>query len=148
MVMEIQVVQNKIYEIRGVRVMLDADLAELYQVTTSALNQAVRRNIKRFPEDFMFQLTQGEFDNLKSQIVTSSWGGTRKLPNAFTEQGLAMLSGLLKSDVAVAANITIMRAFVAMRNYIATTSTITAELAEIRAKLELLERNDEDTMFV
>ncbi len=142
--MEIQVIQNKIYEIRGVRVMLDRDLAELYQVTTGALNQAVKRNAKRFPNDFMFQLTLEEFANLKSQIVTSSWGGIRKMPYAFTEQGLAMLSGLLNSDVAVNANIAIMRAFVAMRNYIATTSTITAELAEIRSKLTLLERNDED----
>lgn len=144
--MELQVIQSKIYEIRGYRVMLDFNLAELYQVTTSALNQAVKRNIKRFPGDFMFQLTLEEFDNLKSQIVTSSWGGTRKPPNAFTEQGLAMLSGLLNSDVAIEANITIMRVFVAMRNYIATTSTVTAELTEIRVKLELLERNDEDTL--
>lgn len=144
--MEITVIQNKIYEIRGVRVMLDRDLAELYQVTTSALNQAVKRNNKRFPDDFMFQLTPDEFANLKSQIVTSSWGGVRKMPFAFTEQGLSMLSGLLNSDVAINANIAIMRAFVAMRNYIATTSTVTAELAEIRAKLELLERNDEDTI--
>ncbi len=141
--MELQVIQNKIYEIRGVRVMLDRDLAELYRVTTGALNQAVKRNIKRFPEDFMFQLTSDEFANLKSQFVTSSWGGVRKMPYAFTEQGVAMLSGLLNSDVAIAANILIMRAFVAMRNYITSTTTITSELAEIRAKLELLERNDE-----
>lgn len=144
--MEIQLIQNKIYEIRGFRVMLDRDLAELYQVTTSALNQAVKRNAKRFPKDFMFQLTPGEFANLKSQIVTSSWGGTRKMPLAFTEQGLAMLSGLLNSDVAINANIAIMRAFVAMRNYIATTSTVTAELAEIRATIELLRRDGEDTL--
>ncbi len=107
--MDIQIIQNKIYEIRGQRVMLDFDLAALYQVTTSALNQAVKRNIKRFPDDFMFQLSKGEFDNLKSQIVTSSWGGTRKPPYAFTEQGLAMLSGLLNSDVAIHVNIMIMR---------------------------------------
>lgn len=142
--MELLTIQNRIYEIRGQRVMLDRDLAELYQVTTSALNQAVKRNAKRFPPDFMFQLTSEEFANLKSQIVTSSWGGVRKMPNAFTEQGVAMLSGLLNSDVAINANIAIMRAFVAMRNYITTTTTVTAELAEIRAKLELLERNDED----
>ena len=114
--MDIQIIQNKIYEIRGQRVMLDFDLAALYQVTTSALNQAVKRNIKRFPDDFMFQLSKGEFDNLKSQIVTSSWGGTRKPPYAFTEQGLAMLSGLLNSDVAIHVNIMIMRAFVQLRN--------------------------------
>ena len=144
--MELQTIQSRIYEIRGQRVMLDRDLAELYQVTTSALNQAVKRNSKRFPPDFMFQLTNQEFANLKSQIVTSSWGGIRKMPYAFTEQGVAMLSGLLNSDVAINANIAIMRAFVAMRNYITTTTQITAELAEIRAKLELLERNDEDNL--
>ena len=116
--MELQPIQSKIYEIRGQRVMLDRDLAELYQVTTSALNQAVKRNSKRFPPDFMFQLTNQEFANLKSQIVTSGWGGIRKMPYAFTEQGVAMLSGLLNSDIAINANIAIMRAFVAMRNYI------------------------------
>nr|DAQ26821.1 MAG TPA: hypothetical protein [Caudoviricetes sp.] len=141
---EPQPIQSKIYEIRGQRVMLDRDLAELYQVTTSALNQAVKRNSKRFPSDFMFQLTNQEFANLKSQFVTSSWGGIRKMPYAFTEQGVAMLSGLLNSDIAINANIAIMRAFVAMRNYITTTTQITAELAEIRVKLALLERADAD----
>ena len=143
---ELQSITDKIYEIRGVRVMLDRDLADLYQVTTSALNQAVKRNIRRFPPDFMFQLNNQEFDNLKSQIVTSSWGGIRKLPFAFTEQGVAMLSGLLNSDIAINAYIAIMRAFVAMRNYITTTDNITAELREMRAKLALLERNDEENM--
>lgn len=141
---EPQPIQSKIHEIRGQRVMLDRDLAELYQVTTSALNQAVKRNSKRFPPDFMFQLTNQEFANLKSQFVTSSWGGIRKMPYAFTEQGVAMLSGLLNSDIAINANIAIMRAFVAMRNYITTTTQITAELAEIRVKLALLERADAD----
>lgn len=142
--MELQPIQSKIYEIRGQRVMLDRDLAELYQVTTSALNQAVKRNSKRFPPDFMFQLTNQEFANLKSQIVTSSWGGIRKMPYAFTEQGVAMLSGLLNSDIAINANIAIMRAFVAMRNYITTTTTVTAELSEIRARLALLEQTGKD----
>lgn len=142
--MELQPIQNKIYEIRGQRVMLDRDLAELYQVTTGALNQAVKRNIKRFPPDFMFQLTHQEFANLKSQIVTSSWGGVRKMPYAFTEQGVAMLSGLLSSDIAINVNIAIMRAFVAMRNYIMTTTTVTAELSEIRARLALLEQTGKD----
>lgn len=114
--MELQVIQSMIYEIRGQRVMLDRDLAGIYQVETRVLNQAVKRNIKRFPSDFMFQLTEDEFQNLKSQFVTSSWGGVRKLPNAFTEQGVAMLSGLLNSDVAIEANIRIMRAFVFVRN--------------------------------
>ena len=142
--MELQIIQSKIYEIRGQRVMLDRELAELYQVTTSALNQAVKRNAKRFPPDFMFQLTHQEFANLKSQIVISSWGGIRKMPYAFTEQGVAMLSGLLNSDVAINANIAIMRAFVAMRNYIMTTTTVTAELSEIRARLALLEQTGKD----
>ena len=142
--MELTQIQSKIYEIRGQRVMLDRDLAELYQVTTSALNQAVKRNNKRFPSDFMFQLTNQEFANLKSQIVTSSWGGVRKMPYAFSEQGVAMLSGLLNSDVAINANIAIMRAFVAMRNYIMTTTTVTAELSEIRARLALLEQTGKE----
>ena len=138
--MDIQIIQNKIYEIRGQRVMLDFDLAALYQVTTSALNQAVKRNIKRFPDDFMFQLSKGEFDNLKSQIVTSSWGGTRKPPYAFIEQGLAMLSGLLNSDVAIHVNIMIMRAFVQLRNMIVQSARYSAELAEFRSRLLLVER--------
>lgn len=118
--MELQVIQNKIYEIRGLKVMLDQDLADLYQVEVRVLNQAVKRNIKRFPSDFMFQLTTNEWDILKSQFVTSSWGGIRKLPYAFTEQGLAMLSGVLNSDIAIQVNINIMRAFAAIRKIIAT----------------------------
>ena len=102
---EIILIQNLIYEIRGQKVMLDSDLAKLYQVETKVLNQAVKRNSKRFPTDFMFQLDFKEFTNLKSQIVTSSWGGTRRLPYAFTEQGVAMLSGVLKSDIAIEQNI-------------------------------------------
>ena len=145
---EITVIQNKIYEIRGQRVMLDFDLAALYQVETKVLKQAVRRNIGRFPQDFMFEITNEEYNMLKislrSQIVTSNKGGIRYMPFAFTEMGVAMLSSVLRSEIAIQANIAIMRAFVAMRNYIATTSTVTAELAEIRAKLALLERNDED----
>ena len=143
-----QTIESKIFTIRNVQVMLDKDLAELYGVTTSALNQAVKRNIKRFPPDFMFQLTDEETENWKSQIViTKSIAmGLRRNPNAFTEEGVAMLSGLLNSDIAINANITIMRAFVAMRNFITTSTQVTAELAEIRAKLQLLERNDEDNL--
>ncbi len=147
--MEIDLIHNKIYEIRGKRVMLDVDLAQMYRVTTGALNQSVKRNMKRFPEDFMFQLSTDEFSNLKSQFVISSWGGSRTLPHAFTEQGVAMLSGLLNSDVAIEVNIGIMRAFVAMRQLVANSTEIkqlALENAEIRAKLELLERNDEDTL--
>lgn len=116
---QLQVIQSKIYEIRGQKVMLDFDLAELYQVETRVLNQSVKRNLKRFPPDFLFQLTTDEWEILKSQFVISSWGGTRKLPYAFTEQGLAMLSGVLNSDIAIQVNINIMRAFVAVRQLIA-----------------------------
>ena len=144
--MELGIIQNKIYEIRGLRIMLDLDLAELYQVETRVLNQAVKRNIKRFPADFMFQLTPEEFSNLKSQFVTSSWGGTRKMPFAFTEQGLAMLSGLLNSDVAIKVNIAIMRTFVVLRKQLYDTKQITQELETVKTKLELLERNDEDNL--
>lgn len=126
--------------------MLDRDLARLYGVETKVLNQAVKRNIKRFPEDFMFQLNREEFENLKSQIVTSSWGGIRKLPHAFTEQGVAMLSGLLNSDVAIYVNIQIMRTFVSIRKQLYTTQQLSLELETIKAKLELLERNDEDNL--
>lgn len=108
-------IQNLIYEVRGQKVMLDSDLATLYQVQTKVLNQSVKRNLKRFPADFMFQLTKEEFLNLKSQFVTSSWGGVRKMPFVFTEQGVAMLSGLLNSDIAISVNIRIMRAFVQIR---------------------------------
>ena len=127
--MELSIIQSKIYEIRGYRVMLDFDLAEMYQVETRRLNEAAKRNVKRFPPDFMFQLTNKEFDNLKSQFATSSWGGTRKLPNAFTEQGVAMLSGLLNSDTAITVNISIMRAFVLIRQY-------ALGYAELNQKLE------------
>lgn len=143
---EITVIQNKIYEIRGQRVMLDFDLAALYQVTTSALNQAVKRNMERFPEEFMFRLSDTEWNDMSSQFVTTSRTKRPKtsMPFAFTEQGVAMLSAVLRSETAIRMSISIMKAFVAMRNYIATTTTVTAELAEIRAKLALLERNDED----
>ena len=144
-----QPIQSKIYEIRGQRVMLDFDLAKLYQVETRALKQAVRRNIERFPKDFMFEITEPEYNYLKnsltSQIVISNErGGRRYMPFAFTEQGVAMLSSVLRSRTAIQVNIAIMRAFVAMRNYITTTTTVTAELSEIRARLALLERADED----
>lgn len=146
--MEIQTIQSKIYEIRGQRVMLDFDLATLYHVETKVLKQAVRRNIERFPADFMFELSNEEYKSLnislRSQSVTSNKGGIRYMPFAFTEQGVAMLSSVLRSATAIQININIMRAFVAVRNYITSTKTFSAELAEIRSKLALLERNDED----
>ena len=150
--MEIAVIQNKIYEIRGQRVMLDFDLAPLYQVQTKVLKQAVRRNIERFPADFMFEITIDEYnslkDSLRSQIVTSNKGGTRYMPFAFTQEGVASLSGVLRSPVAVNVYIEIMRAFVAMRNYLTNQHVISVELSEIRSKLSLLERADEDNAKV
>lgn len=129
--------------------MLDFDLAELYQVETKRLKEAVRRNIERFEgDDFMFVLSEKEYEILRSQIASLETDGRGKYPKyspfAFTEEGVAMLSGVLRSPVAIRVNRAIMRAFVAMRNYITTTTQITAELAEIRAKLALLERADED----
>ena len=143
---DLVIVQNLIYEIRGQKVMLDSDLARLYQVETKVLNQAVRRNIKRFPEDFMFQLDNKEFANLKSQIVTSSWGGRRTPPLAFTEEGIAMLSSVLHSDIAIAANISILRAFVKVREYLLMASTVSAEVKELRAKVDLLAMQQEENL--
>ncbi|MCK4663381.1 MAG: ORF6N domain-containing protein [Bacteroidales bacterium] len=125
-------IASRIYFIKGEKVMMDVDIAMLYGVETRVLNQAVKRNIDRFPEDFMFQLTKEEFENLKSQFVISSWGGRRKLPLAFTEQGIAMLSGILKSKRAVKVNIVIMRTFVKIRSLM----LINKELAQ---KIEALE---------
>lgn len=126
--MELQIIQNRIYEIRGYKVILDKHLAELYEVTTSNLNKAVKRNLDRFPEDFMFQLNNKEFD-LIFQNGTSSWGGTRKLPYAFTEHGIAMLAGLLNSQKAISVNIQIVRAFIMLRQY-------ALGYAELNQKLE------------
>ena len=137
-------IESLIYEIRGQKVMLDRDLARLYGVSTGNLNKAVKRNIERFPERYMFQLTSEE--NLKFQNGISSWGGSRSLPYAFTEQGVAMLSSVLHSPAAIQVSINIIDAFVAMRNYIMSTKTISAELEAIKAKLVLLERNDEDNL--
>ena len=113
--MELQVIQQKIFTIRGNRVMIDFHLAELYGVETKALKRAVRRNIDRFPSDFMFEMTKEEFENLRSQFGTSTWGGTRYMPYCFTQEGIAMLSSVLRSKTAIDMNIAIMRAFVAMR---------------------------------
>lgn len=112
-----EIITQKIHEIRNQKVMLDYDLAALYEIETKVLKQAVRRNIERFPEDFMFELTKEEFDNLRSQIVTSNYGGIRYMPFAFTEQGVAMLSSVLKSLKAIEINISIMRTFVKIRQF-------------------------------
>ncbi|GBU26998.1 hypothetical protein R84B8_00518 [Treponema sp. R8-4-B8] len=140
-------IYNMIYEIRGYKVMLDIDLAVLYQVETKYLNRTVKRHKKRFPSDFMFQLTKRECENLRCQIGTSSWGGLRYLPYAFTEQGIAMLSGLLNSDIAIKVNINIMRTFVQLRHYVldksGTKSDTNKQIAELRRLLMLyIEKND------
>jgi hypothetical protein len=140
------IVQNLIYEIRGQKVMLDFDLARLYQVSTGALNQAVKRNIERFPADFMFRLTGEEVQNMMSQFVISSKIKTSAPPFAFTEQGVAMLASVLKSPIAVAASISIMRAFVQVRQYLLTTASMSAELKELRAKVDLLAMQQEENL--
>ena len=133
-----ETVISKIYQIRGVKVMLDFDLAELYKVPTKVLNQAVKRNIKRFPFDFMFRLTMKEWELMRSQIVTTYTQKRTKaaLPFSFTEQGLAMLSGILNSDKAIEVNITIMRAFVFMRQYALTHKDLTEKLKELENKYD------------
>lgn len=167
-------IKNIIYEVRGTRVMLDSDLAKMYEVETKVLNQSVKRNIERFPEDFMFQLTKRELEllrfqigtsnlsdsqgdeilrsqfvtsksgesqdviNLKSQFVTSSWGGTRKLPYVFTEQGVAMLSSVLRSERAIAVNIAIMRAFVAVRQALPLVAS-QRDVEDLKGRVRLLE---------
>lgn len=141
--MELQEIRNYIYEIRGQQVMLDRDLAKLYGVETKRLNEAVRRNIERFPDDFMFELTKDECNlleiNLRSQFATSSWGGNRYGTFAFTEQGVAMLSSVLRSKVAIEINIRIMRAFVAVRRMVVTMPGITEEIHLLKKKMEELE---------
>lgn len=132
----IEIIENKILLIRGHKVMLSTHLAELYDVEPRVLVQAVKRNLKRFPEDFMFQLSKKEFDNLKSQIVTSSWGGMRSAPYAFTEQGVAMLSSVLNSDRAIEVNILIMRAFVKLREMLSTHKDLAKKLEEMEKKYD------------
>ncbi len=124
-------IEHLIRTIRNQQVLLDFDLAALYNVENKRLNEQVKRNIERFPEDFMFQLNSEEFANLKSQFATSSWGGSRKRPYAFTESGIAMLSSVLRSSTAISVNIRIMRAFVKMRHYIDTSSHIFQRITNI-----------------
>ena len=128
----IERIASKIYLIRDIKVMLDRDLAELYGVETKVLKQAVRRNIDRFPADFMFELGRDEFNNLRSQIVTSSWGGARYLPMAFTEHGILMLSSILKSERAVQVNIQIMRTFTKLREALIDSKDLRKELGEFK----------------
>jgi len=128
----IEKITEKIHLIRGQKVIVDRDLAQLYAVETKVLKQAVKRNIKRFPSDFMFELTKEEFQNLRSQFVTSSWGGPRYIPMVFTEQGVAMLSSVLHSDSAIQVNIQIMRAFTQLRSMLVTHK-------DLKRKIEAME---------
>ena len=138
-----ETISNKIYFIRGQKVMLDFDLSSLYEVETRRLNEQVKRNISRFPPDFMFQLTEKELENLMSQIATSSWGGIRKLPFAFTEHGVLMLSSVLKSDKAIQTNIQIMRIFTKVRQMLLDTTEIKVDILQIQKKLENHDKNIE-----
>lgn len=139
--MELQVIQSKIYEIRGVKVMLDFDLAEMYGTETKYLKRSVKNNIKRFPLDFMFELTKDEWDFLRCSFCTSKRGGTRYMPYAFTELGVSMLSSVLNSDLAIEVNINIMRAFVAVRQLLLSPPTngvqeLQAEVKELKEYIE------------
>ncbi len=147
-----EVIEQKIYLIRGHKVMLDKDLAKLYGVSTKRLNEQIRRNLKRFPKDFMFQLTEKEallihsvISNLRSQIATSSWGGRRYLPYVFTEQGVAMLSSILNSERAIQVNIVIMRVFVKLRHIISTNKDLAHKLNELEHKVG---KHDEDIKLI
>jgi hypothetical protein len=139
----VEIIQNKIFLIRGQKVMFDRDLAELYAVTTKRLNEQVKRNIKRFPVDFMFQLTLEEYDNLRSQFATSSWGGRRYMPYVFTDYGVAMLSGVLDTQRAIEVNLQIMRVFTQLRQMAVTHK-------DLAYKIEALERKfaDHDKKFI
>jgi hypothetical protein len=147
---DVEVIQHKIYEIRGVRVMLDFELAELYETTTSLLKRAVRRNIDRFPSDFMFELTNDEANNLLSngvfQFGTPKYNFSAYSPFAFTEQGVAMLSSVLKSETAVKVNISIIRAFVQMRQFILQNKEILQSIDELRQRVKQLELSGEETL--
>lgn len=131
-----EVIATKILIIRGKRVMLDSDLAVLYRVKTGRLNEQVKRNIKRFPEDFMFQLTKEEILNLKSHFATSNWGGVRKLPRVFTQEGVAMLSSVLNSERAIMVNIQIMRAFAQLRRMLLTNRDLKRKIVEMEKKYD------------
>lgn len=133
-IISLEHIESKIYTINGMQVMIDEDLAGLYGVETRVLNQAVKRNSERFPQSFCFQLTEIDLENLRSQIVTSSWGGRRTLPYAFTEQGVAMLSAVLKSETAVKMSIQIINAFVAMRRFILSNAQVFQRIDNLELK--------------
>ena len=129
-----KIIKSKIFEIRGQKVMLDVDLAEMYEVETKRLKESVKRNITRFPSDFMFTLTQKEFQGLRSQIATSNRGGTRYLPSAFTEQGVAMLSSILNSEKAIDVNIAIIRTFVLVKQSVLDYKDLSENLKKLERK--------------
>ncbi len=143
-----QKILNQIYVVRGQKIMLDEDLAKMYNVETKRLNEQVKRNLKRFPKDFMFVLSAKDFANLKSQNATSSWGGRRTLPNAFTEQGVAMLSSILNSDIAIEVNISIIRVFTKLREYALTNTEILAQLAVLQKNSKQYGRDIENIFLV
>ena len=138
-----EIISNKIYLIRNQKVMLDKDLAELFEVETKRVNEQVKRNFSKFPEHFMFQLNEDEFEILKSQFATSSWGGTRKLPYAFTEHGVLQLSNVLKSERATQMSIKIIEIFVEMRNFLTGTLNLSLEVEMIKKKLTNQDKNIE-----
>ncbi len=138
-----EIVMNKIFYIRDQKVMLDVDLAELYGVETRVLNQAVSRNTNRFPSDFMFQLTENEWFNLKSQFVISSWGGRRHPPYAFTEHGVLMLSSVLNSKQAIQVNIQVMRIFTRIRQMLIDNTELRLDIEKIKTKLDNQDKNME-----
>lgn len=143
-----QKILNRIYVIRGQKVMLDRDLAEMYGVETKVFNQSVKRNTDRFPKDFMFALTEKEWQNLRSQFVTSSWGGARYKPNVFTEQGVAMLSSILNSKTAIEVNIRIVRVFTRLREYTLTHKDILLQLAKMEKEVKGNTRDIENIFVV
>ncbi len=146
---EEQKILNHIYVVRDQKIMLDEDLAEMYRVETRRLNEQVKRNSKRFPKDFMFILTAKEYENLKSQNATSrSWGGRRKLPSAFTEQGVAMLSSVLNSDVAIEVNIRIIRVFTRLREYALTHKEILVHLGKLEKEVKGNSKDIENIFMV
>jgi len=141
---DLTLIQNRIYVIRGKRVMLDSDLAYLYEVETKRLNEAVKRNLSRFPDDFMFQLTAEEWENQRSQFATFNSDSRKYNPYAFTEQGVAMLAAVLNSQKAIDVNIQIMRVFIQLRNYVLSNETLSEQILELRKFLLLYtEKNDE-----
>lgn len=143
-----QKILNKIYVIRNEKVMLDKDLAEMYKVETKQLKRQVKRNADRFPKDFMFTLTRKEFENLRSQIGTSSWGGTRYMPMAFTEQGVAMLSSILNSKTAIEVNIRVIRVFTKLREYALTHKEILLQLAKLEKEVKGNSKDIENIFMV